>query len=178
MKSNLSLATRLLSWKVSLEPWETRISYMKSVCWYCGDCVPIWKWISVLDFSDFPCYPGVGKVMCWLEWSGKLKCQATDLDFFLVSCHFFQHLAGVCGNCHLISSLFRQCISFCLKRIFCNRYICGGAPVIPKQSVILMDLLATFIFSPLQMKTQLLLATLTFPWGFWPMSFYQFLVKF
>jgi len=36
-------------------------------------------------------------------------------------CHFFQHLVSVRGNGRLVSSLFHQCTSFCIKCMLCNR---------------------------------------------------------
>ena len=42
-------------------------------------------------------------------------------------CHFFQRLVGVRGNGRLVSSLFHQCISFCISACYAIDNICGGA---------------------------------------------------
>ena len=44
--------------------------------------------------------------------------------FWIRPCHFFQRLVGVRGNGRLVSSLFQQCIYFCIKYMSCNRHAC------------------------------------------------------
>ena len=60
-------------------------------------------------------------------------------------CHFFQLLVGVHGNGRLVSSLFRQRISFSIKCMLCDRQHFAVAHV--KGSVILIDRLGPVILS-------------------------------
>ena len=44
--------------------------------------------------------------------------------FWIRPRHFFHRLVGVRGNGRLVSSLFQQCIYFCIKYMSCNRRAC------------------------------------------------------
>ena len=67
-------------------------------------------------------------------------------------CRFCQHLAGVHGSGRLVSSLFRQCISFCVKWIMDVVQLITFAEEHVKRLVILTDRLGSVILSVLRMK--------------------------